>query len=196
MSFQLMMVASDMMGDMSGMGDTGTPVSTILKYIAFTLLGGIVLGIIGGKIYASFKYPDPNKRSVLSNKMKLILSGVMVVAIGLIVFALTFKPAPKVDDSLPVDGEMGTSDSLPEDGEGATDDMLLPEDATGTDETDPEGDEEQSEPEGEGDTESDTDTSSEESSSGGSTAAQGGGVIIGGGGNTAIAMPNPTVRIF
>lgn len=76
--------------------------STIITIGALILLAWVV-GVIVGKLYASIKYPDPNKPSVFSAKQKVIFLGVAVAVVVLLYTTLTKTEDPS-GGMLPSDG--------------------------------------------------------------------------------------------
>lgn len=94
-----------------------------LVFIFGGILGGMVLGWVVGKIIARIKYPDPNKTRLYSGKQLLVVMGVVVVSIGLILFAVLYQPKAEDPSDPSLDpaagGEMlpGEGEVLPTDGE-------------------------------------------------------------------------------
>ena len=76
-----------------------------IKIILIALGASLVAGLVIGRAVANFKYPDPNKHRVFTPKQSLIATAVVVVAVGLILFALLYTPQPKIPDNGALYGE-------------------------------------------------------------------------------------------
>lgn len=117
------------MGGMDGMSDgtggnfitnyldTLPPWASALVYTLAILLAAWIAGIILGKIYASIRFPDPEKHSVLSPKMKAIFLALIVV-----VSFILYRSIAKQDE--PVAGPDGGIPSM-----GEPDDLNVPADS-------------------------------------------------------------------
>ena len=98
-----------------------------LQGLIITLLVIIIAAIVGwiiGKMYASVKYPDPEKQSVIPPILKIVF---LVVLIGCGAWLYSSLTGPK-DNTIPVDGmvdgiegEIGFDD--PYDGKGESDEF-------------------------------------------------------------------------
>lgn len=85
------------MGAMGAAGGAGAAgIVTILKYIAITLGGGILLGAFVGLVFAGIKYPNPNKKALFTPIQKIIAIVLAIAGIAMIVYAFTKKPGGDV----------------------------------------------------------------------------------------------------
>ncbi len=106
-------------GGMDGMSDgaggnfitnyleTLPPWASALVYTLAILLAAWIVGIILGKAYASIRFPDPEKHSVLSPKMKAVFLALIVV-VSLVLYRSIAKqdePAAGPDGGIPSMGE-------------------------------------------------------------------------------------------
>ena len=199
---RLMLMAMGGYGDMGMMGGStaGTGLidslktklsflpewAAILVIAVLVILAAMLVGWIGGKIIGSILYPDPDKQSILSKKQKFMVLGGAIAAIALIIFALTYTPAPDTgDDALPT-GENVSMDGMDGmDGMEGTDGEIPEEESTDGETTD----EESTEEETTGETEEESSAAASDSTgNAGTSVSVGGGVMISGGG-TAIAVP-------
>ena len=58
-------------------------------WIGGGLLGSLIVGLIIGRIVAGIKYPNPDKPHIFTPKQSVIILVGVVVAVALIVFALS-----------------------------------------------------------------------------------------------------------
>lgn len=91
--------ASTGMGGLLSFMDSWPTWASTLTMILGVLFLGWLAGKMIGRIYASIKYPDPNKPQILSAKQKMIFIAMLVVVVGMVYFAL--KPEDMSADMLP-----------------------------------------------------------------------------------------------
>ncbi len=86
-----------------------------LMTIAAIIIGGYILGKIIGSIYASIKYPDPDKPQIFTSKQKIGFLCIAVLVSGLIYFALKPPVEELPEDMMGEMGEMGDYGVMGED---------------------------------------------------------------------------------
>lgn len=93
-----------------------------IAWIAGGLFGSLAIGLIIGRIVASLKYPNPDKPQIFTTRQALIVLAAVVVAVGLIIFAVLYQPKKSASSSDPFgEGEYfdgyTDGDKMPQDGD-------------------------------------------------------------------------------
>ena len=93
-----------MNGGMGSMGgvlsfmDSWPAWAVTLATLLIIVVCGWVIGKIVGTVYATIKFPDPNKTQIFSPKQKVVFLSVIALVVGMIYFAL--QPEKPIDDML------------------------------------------------------------------------------------------------